>query len=315
MGEFKTKNIFQRMRMPVEELMIYYRDLRKHRFEQNHALKGIWWRKKLYSLLVKLVQIDRILSHEQIIVLADKRTSVDRPIIFAATHVGGFDLTRIYEKLKSDTYILFGDPGDIYKSIYGLLAFLVGWIPFDTDNKLERKIAVSRAEELLKKGGNLTIFPEGAWNFSDHLPVMHLYNGTARIALHTNAIIVPVAIEIYGKIWYMNIGENIDPFSLAMTDENTLTEYIRTQLATLKWEIWEQAPEAKLVTGKEKTEWEDRIRGLCVMGDDFSTEPVFVERTNYHDEADTIYKKPFVHLEQIALRPETAFLFDKRNHN
>lgn len=162
MDEFKAKNIFQRMWMSVSELKIYYRNLRKYCFEQKYSLKGIRWRKKLYSLFVKLVQIDRILSHEQIIVLADKRTSVDRPIIFAATHVGGFDITRIYEKLKSDTYIFFGDPGDIYKSIYGLLAFLVGWIPFDTDDKLERKIAVFRAEELLKKGGNLTIFPEGA---------------------------------------------------------------------------------------------------------------------------------------------------------
>lgn len=144
---------------------------------------------------------------------------------------------------------------------------------------------------------------------------MHIYNGTARIALHTNAVIIPVAIELYGKVWYLNIGENIDPSSLAMTDENTLTEHIRTQLATLKWEIWEQAPEAQLVTGKEKIEWEDRIRKLCVMGDDFSTEPAFVERTNYHDDADTIYKKPFAYLEQIVPRFETAFLFNKQNHN
>lgn len=276
MGEFKTKSIFQRMRMPVEELKVYYRDLRRYRFEQKKPIKGIWWRKRTYGLLVKLVQIDRILGHEKNVVLENKHTPTKRPIIFAATHAGGFDIARICEVIKGDPYIFMGDPGEIYKSVYGLLAFLVGWVPFDTGNKLERKIATLRAEELLRRGGNLLIFPEGAWNFSDHLPVMRIYNGAARMALHTKAVIVPIAIEVYGKTWYISIGQNIDAASLGMTDENTLTEYIRDQLATLKWEIWEQAPKAKQVTGMKKAEWEDRIRGLCVMGDDFSTEPALL---------------------------------------
>ena len=315
MGEFKRKNVFQRMRMSVPELKVYYCHLRKHQFEQGYPLKGIRWRKRAYSLFVKLVQIDRVLSREKIIVLKDEHTTTKSPIIFASTHAGGLDVPRICEIVKANLYIFFGDPGKIYKDIYGLLAFLNGWIPFDTGDRLERKIATSRAEELLKKGGNLLIFPEGAWNFSDELPVRRIYNGAARIALHTNAEIVPIAIELYGKKWYVNVGKNIDPASLALTDEVSLTEYLRNQLATLKWEIWEQAPEAQQVTGGEKAEWEDWIRGLCVMGDDFSTEPSFIIRVNYHDAADTLYKQRFSHLEQIVPRLETAFLFNKRNHN
>jgi len=315
MGKFKRKNIFQRMRMPISELIIYYRNLRRYHFEQKHPLRGIWWRKKAYSLFVKLVQIDRIINHEKIVVLKDKHTATKRSIVFAATHVGGFDIARVCEVAKAHSYIFLGNPGDIYKSFYGLLSFLNGWIPFDISDKLERKIAVFRSEELLGKGGNLLIFPEGAWNFSDHLPIMHIYNGAARMALHTGSEIVPIAVELYGKKWYVNIGKNIYPTSLNMADDNELTEYIRSQLATLKWEIWEQAPKAKQVTGTERAEWENQIRGLCVMGDDFSTEPAFVELTNYHDKDDTIYKKPFTHLEQIVPRLETAFLFNKRNHN
>lgn len=144
--------------------------------------------------------------------------------------------------------MLLGDPGDIYKSPYGLLAFSIGWIPFDTSGKTEREIATFRAEELLSRGGNVLVFPEGAWNFSDELPVRHIYNGAARIALHANAKIVPIAIELYGKKWYVNVGKNIDPVSLVLTDEVSLTEYLRNQLATLKWEIWEQTPEAQQVT-------------------------------------------------------------------
>lgn len=315
MDKFIKKNIFQRMRMSVPELKVYHCHLRRHQFEQGYPLKGIRWRKRAYSLFVKLVQIDRVLSREKIIVLKDEHTTTKSPIIFASTHAGGLDIPRICEIVKANLYIFFGDPGKIYKDIYGLLAFLNGWIPFDTGDRLERKIATSRAEELLKKGGNLLIFPEGAWNFSDELPVRHIYNGAARIALHTNAEIVPIAIELYGKKWYVNVGKNIDPTSLALTDEVSLTEYLRNQLATLKWEIWEQAPEAQQITGNEKAEWEERIRGLCVMGDDFSTEPSFIIRVNYHDAADTLYKQRFSHLEQIVPRLETAFLFNKRNHN
>ncbi len=151
MGEFKTQNIFQTMQMPISELKVYYRNLRKYHFEQKHPLKGIWWRKKLYGLFVTLVRIDRIINHDEIVVLKDKRTATKRSIVFAATHVGGLDIARVCEATKAHSYIFFGDPGDIYKSAYGLLSFLNGWIPFDTNDKLERKIAVFRAEELLGK--------------------------------------------------------------------------------------------------------------------------------------------------------------------
>lgn len=46
---------------------------------------------------------------------------------------------------------------------------------------------------------------------------------------------------------------NIDLASLGLTDENTLTEYVRNQRATLKWRIWDQIPAAKQITGIENT--------------------------------------------------------------
>ena len=313
--KFIKKNIFQRMKMSVPELEVYYKDLRRYQFEQKQPLKGIQLRKFTIGALAALLKLDRILSHEKLSLLKNESTKTKRPVVFAATHVGGLDVARIYELLRPKAYMLFGDPGDIYKSPYGLLTFSVGWVPFDTSDKAEKKIATLRAEELLSRGGNLLIFPEGAWNFSDELPVRRIFNGAARIALHTNAEIIPIAIELYDKKWYVNVGKNIDPASLNLTDESSLTQYLRDQLATLKWEIWEQAPEAQQVTGREKAEWEERIRGLCVLGDDFSTEPDFAIRFHYHDTAGTLYKLPFSHLEQIVPRLETAFLFNKRNHN
>ena len=40
MGEFKRKNVLQRMRMSTPELEVYYRNLRRYRFEQGYPLKA-----------------------------------------------------------------------------------------------------------------------------------------------------------------------------------------------------------------------------------------------------------------------------------
>mgnify|MGYP007093298799 FL=1 len=155
------------------------------------------------------------------------------------------------------------------------------------------------------------LFLNGSIYCGNEIPVRRIYNGAARIALRTNAEIVPIAIELYGKKWYVNVGKNIDPSSLGLADEISLTEYLRDQLATLKWEIWEKAPEAQQVTGTEREEWRNQIRRLCVMGVDFSTDPEFAILMNYRDAADTLYRQRFSYLDQIVPRFETAFLFDK----
>ena len=90
-----------------------------------------------------------------------------------------------------------GDPCILYKDISGLLLYLNGCIFLETNDKDDRHIAYLRALELLKGGGSLMIFPEGARNGSENLPVMPLFSGTAKMAIETKTKIVPVAIEQY----------------------------------------------------------------------------------------------------------------------
>lgn len=58
------------------------------------------------------------------------------------------------------------------------------------------------------EGGDLLIYPEGAWNITENQVVMPLYTGTAEMAIRTGAEIIPIAIEQGGKRYYANIGEN-----------------------------------------------------------------------------------------------------------
>lgn len=72
------------------------------------------------------------------------------------------------------------------------------------------------------------------------LPVMPLFWGTADIAIKSESTIVPVAIERYGKKYFVNIGRKIDNHLLTKMDKSILTQILRDEMATLKWEIWER---------------------------------------------------------------------------
>ena len=81
------------------------------------------------------------------------------------------------------------------------------------------------------------IFPEGARNGSENLPVMKLFYGAARMAMYTGVKIVPVAVEQYEKNFIVKFGETINPIDFE--DDKELTTFLRNSLADLKWDIWE----------------------------------------------------------------------------
>lgn len=176
------------------------------------------------------------MSKERLEILFDKRKSTSKPRIYACTHIGGNDVQRVFEAIREHAYLFIGDPKELYWDAMGAVLKVNGAICFETHSKPDRKIAYKRAVELLRKGGNLVIYPEGAWNITVNLPVMQLYLGAARMAIETDAEIIPVAIEQYGKTFVVNIGENI---RTEKKDAEVLTKILRERLAALKWEIWE----------------------------------------------------------------------------
>lgn len=116
---------------------------------------------------------------------------------------------------------------------------LNGVICLDLYDKEDRNIAKQTAISLLRKGGSLMIYPEGAWNITENLPVMPLFSGAAEMAIAANAEIVPLAIERYENHYYVAIGENLKYDGYTMEDKLLLTEKLHDALVDLKWEIWE----------------------------------------------------------------------------
>lgn len=243
---FKRKNIIYRTIMPLDQLIEYYRNERKYIYENNIPIKGIKWRKRIHKIMFAIIKMKRVLLHQKLTILHDEREDTDKTIIYACTHIGRYDIEMALESIQDTCFLFLGSPGKLYRSLNGVLVYLFGFIGCDTTEKEDRHIAKELAIRTLKQGGNILIFPEGAWNITENQVVMKLYTGTIEMAIRSGADIVPIAIEQYEKSFYINIGKNISLDETSdLNKKRKLSDDLRDTLCTLKWEIWEQFPITK----------------------------------------------------------------------
>lgn len=235
----KRKSLIARMRMPLPELERYYRRCREIEYESGQPLKGIKARKMAYGLARLILQMNGLVLGVKYTILENHMADTGKPIVFAVTHVARFDIETSAIIAGKPAYIFLGDPGEVYKSFDKLLLDLVGAVYVDTAYKKDRFVAKETAVKLLNQGGNLIIFPEGAWNITENEPVMPLFNGTAEMAIRSSADIIPIAIEQRGRHYYVIIGKNISSESYTLDEIQELTSVLHERLCTLKWKIWE----------------------------------------------------------------------------
>lgn len=249
-NEFKPLSFWKELFLKEDELIEYYNQKRKYEFYNNKYLKGMKWRDKLHPILLKLIKISRKMNNQTLTILNDRREKNEKPVIYAITHVGMYDLQIVSEAIKDHQYIFAGDPETMYRSMDGIAMSLNGVVYCDTESKEDRYIAKETAKEVLRRGKNLILYPEGVWNLTPNLLSLPLFPGIIDIALETNCDIVPVAIEQYDKDFIVNIGENFSVGTVEKTsDEESIKQYrdikkeeLRNILATLKWEIIESQP-------------------------------------------------------------------------
>lgn len=300
-------SFINRLTMPLPELERYHRERRKKQFEEGKKPGKIHIREMFYPVFRAFLAADRVFRKQTVTVIGSPHRHKER-VIFACTHIGENDLENIYEKLGRGCWWFVGDPNFMYRDISGLFVYLNGCIFLDTNDKEDRRISYLRAVELLKSGGSLMIFPEGARNGSENLPVMPLFPGTAKMAMETGTPIVPVAIEQYGRRFVINFGHIICPENFRGRSE--LMQTMRDAMATLKWEIWEKEgvqPRDSLPEDCRKQfikQFEERIRPY----DTLET----VERARFHTREEMEQRDAFLYFDRLALCRGNAFLF--RNH-
>ena len=238
---FKNISFLKRMILPQIKLEKYYQEKRKYEYEKGTLPRGIVIRKSLHKVVVSFLRIECLLSRVKVKVVSDARIKTDRPVIYACMHIGRYDVESNFFALKDHFYILYGDPGLVYRNSDGLLLFMNGVIYADTDSKQDRFIGKETCIKLLQHGGNLLIYPEGAWNITENQIVMKLFTGTVEMAIRGQADIVPIAMEQYGNTYHVNIGRNIDYSNVSLERKREKSDELRDILCTLRWEIWEKA--------------------------------------------------------------------------
>ncbi len=184
-----------------------------------------------------------------------------------------------------------------------------GVIFVDTKDKEDRKIAKEKCIKILNKGGNILIFPEGAWNITENQLVMKLFDGAVDMARQTGAEIIPIGIEKYDNSYFVNIGANV-----SIDKDNTLTNKelssdLRDVLATLKWEIMEKFPS----TVREELPYDYSkkfIDGIMTETEGGYTIEEII-RTRYKDKNIILPEEAFFFLKDINLNYNNSFLFNK----
>lgn len=267
----KHKNLIQRLIMPLSELEVYYQERRKYLFEKGKKLKNIRLREALYPVFALFLSIDRRFRKQEVEVL--------------------------------------GGPCVLYKNISGLFVYLNGTIMMETQDKTDRHIAYLRSVELLKAGGSLMIYPEGARNGTENLPVMALFPGAAKMAMETDTKIVPVGIEQYDRHFIIKFGTALLPENYHGPKD--LTKDLRDALVALKWDIWESQGlhlRVQMPAGYREQfhrEFETRIHPY----DTLET----IEKARFHSREEIEQKEAFAHLEKLNPCPANAFLFRKKD--
>lgn len=305
----KHKCLLRRLAMPQKELEAYYRARRAERFRSGAPVRGVGWRRWGHPLVAALLALDRAFARRRLTVLHACPAPAGKPAIYACTHVGRYDIETALELIPEQCWFFMGDPGSVYKNMDGLVLWLNGTLFTDTAYPEDRHIGKENCVNLLRQGGSLLIYPEGAWNITENLPVMPLFTGTAEMALRTGARIVPIAIEQYGRQYYANAGRPIDPAAYAAKGKRELTADLRDALATLKWEIWERCAMADrgALPPDAAAQYLESI--MCQTENGYTVQEI--QRTRYHTK-DTAPSDAFAHLARIAPTPASAFLFGKR---
>lgn len=153
----------ERKARETEFYELYYRLRNK---EENGILGkvSLKTRKHLHPMLLLVYKLKNRLGGFSFEIIHDGRKATDRPVIFAVTHVGKFDIEVISEAIKEHYYLLSGDYEHIQGSIDAPFLQLNGVIYFNEKVKEDRNAVTEKMINHLKAGGNLMYFPEGTQN-------------------------------------------------------------------------------------------------------------------------------------------------------
>jgi hypothetical protein len=208
--------------------------LMSYNVDEVMSQKSVLRRKKLYPLLRRVM----ILTNPyKLHIIRKSELPKDRPLIFTPNHGFKDDLLNAMIVADRHFYILFGSYDQFYYTFDGQLANLFGVVMVNRDDPKSKETAIPKMIKAIEYGTNALIFPEGCWNLTDSELIMKLYSGFYRLAVSTNALIVPIGLHIEGKNCYAIRDNVLDITKLTLQNSK---DVLRDKMSTLQYELIEK---------------------------------------------------------------------------
>ncbi len=310
----QIREFLKGVHLPQEQCEAYFREKRIEGFKTNGIKLNFFKAHALANrILTPLLKIQMALEKHKLIIVSDNRIKTSKPIIFCPTHIGGVDIEMSIIATNSPCWVLVGDPRELYKTLDGLLLKMNGAIFFDLPVKEDRVVAKETMRAVLNNGCNLFMFPEGTQNTSINALVGRLYAGAVDLAISCNAEIVPIVLCRDGKDYYCSIGKNVSYENCSYEDRFILTNELRDEIATLKWEIIENLP---VNTRKQLPDnaYDEFINGVLALNAEYTITPESIKHDRFVPKNITEPEDVFSFMDKLVPSKENAFLMRKSQY-
>ena len=162
-------------------------------------------------------------------VIGKENIPEDGPLIFAGNHKHAVDPTMVMMSTKRVVHYMAKE--ELFRGLHGILFRKIGLIKIYRGKSNPQ--AVIEAEEILKSGGTIGIFPEGTRNKGTE-ELLKFRLGAVRIAKKTNTKILPFAIRNKYKIFKRSViiefGKPIDVSKMEIEEAN---KYLKDEVLKL----------------------------------------------------------------------------------
>lgn len=151
------------------------------------------------------------------------------PIIIVGNHKHAFDPIMVMSHTNRTIYYMAKE--SLFKGIHGKILESIGTIKIHRNKS--NPIAIKEAEEILKQGGAVGIFPEGTRNRTNQ-ELLKFRHGAVEIAKKTNTPIIPFAIKGDYKLFKKGLSiEFGKPIKISHMEVEEANNYIRNEVLNI----------------------------------------------------------------------------------
>ncbi len=177
--------------------------------------------KCIYKVLLKILYRPKVYGKENI--------PKEGNLILAGNHIMAVDPTLVMSSTNRIVHYMAKE--ELFKGFHGWLFKKIGLIKIDREKS--NVAAILKAEEILKEGGTIGIFPEGTRNKTSN-ELLKFKLGTVKMAKETGAKIQPFAIRGQYKLLKKSVElEFGKPIDITNMETNEANDYLKNEILKL----------------------------------------------------------------------------------